>query len=55
MAASSGGYADIVKLLLDYRPDLNVKNHEGSTALSLAISNGHTDVGKAAARSIGAQ
>jgi ankyrin repeat protein len=46
MAASSGGYLDIVKLLLDYRPTLAAKNNEGSTALSLAISNNHPDVEK---------
>jgi ankyrin repeat protein len=46
-SASSGGHAKVVQLLLNVSPaavDVNVANHDGSTALYQACSSGHGTV-----------
>ncbi|MGB0064064.1 MAG: ankyrin repeat domain-containing protein, partial [Terracidiphilus sp.] len=44
MAASGGGFADIVKALLDHGAGVNDKSDDGTTALALATGNHHADV-----------
>jgi ankyrin repeat protein len=42
--ASAWGHADIVKVLLDAGADITFKDHEGMTALQLAVRGKHLDV-----------
>jgi len=42
--AASGGYKDIVQILLDHKADVNVKNDAEATPLSIAASAGKRDV-----------
>ena len=44
MAASGGGFADIVRTLLDHGANINDKSDDGTTALELATGNHHTEV-----------
>jgi ankyrin repeat protein len=44
MEASSGGYAEVVKLLLAKGADVNVKNSKGKTALVIAKDKGKTEI-----------
>jgi len=46
--ASSGGRLDIVRPLLDHKPeaDVNAQDEDGWTALHLAAYNGHEQVGR---------
>lgn len=46
MEAAIGGYAKVVKVLMEYYPNLDAKDKKGNTALSLAVQNGHIDVVK---------
>ena len=42
--APSGGYAEVVKLLLDKGADINVKNSKGETALVIAKDRGQKEI-----------
>jgi ankyrin repeat protein len=42
--ASKHGYTDIVKLLLEYRADVNRRDESGRTALHIAAENGHKEI-----------
>lgn len=44
MEASSGGYIDIVKLLLEHTADVNSQSQAGNTALIYACCGGYEDV-----------
>jgi hypothetical protein len=44
MAAAGGGFADIVKTLLDHGAGVIDKSHDGTTALKLATGSNHTGV-----------
>jgi hypothetical protein len=44
MAAASGGYVDIVKLLLAKGADVSAKDQQGRTALDIAEATGDTQV-----------
>lgn len=44
MEASSGGYIDIVKLLLEHSADVNSQSQAGNTALIYACCGGYEDV-----------
>ena len=45
--AASGGYSNIVKLLLDHKADVNIKNGDhGYTASDIASTKGHAEVVK---------
>ena len=44
MVASSKGYMDMVKMLLEEGAEIEAKNNDGQTALDLAEKNGHTKV-----------
>lgn len=46
MAASSGGYLDIVKLLLLHDADVNSQSATGNTALTYACAGGFVDIVK---------
>ena len=46
MEAASGGYADIVKLLIDHGANVNAKSSVGNTALTYACCGGYEDVVK---------
>ncbi|KAG5844228.1 hypothetical protein ANANG_G00160140 [Anguilla anguilla] len=46
MAAASGGYVDIVKLLLVHGADVNAQSSTGNTALTYACAGGFVDVVK---------
>ena len=46
ICASSYGRTEIVKLLLNYRADINIKDNNGNTAIIHASSNGHQAVVK---------
>ena len=46
MEAASGGYADIVKLLIDHGANVNAKSSAGNTALTYACCGGYEDVVK---------
>jgi len=44
--AAENGHADVVQLLLDFKADVDSKDHERRTPLSYAAENGHADVAK---------
>jgi ankyrin repeat protein len=44
MAAAGGGYADVVKTLLDHGANVNNKSDDGTTALKLALQFNHSDI-----------
>ncbi len=44
MEAASGGYADIVKLLIEHGANVNAKSSVGNTALTYACCGGYEDV-----------
>lgn len=46
MEAASGGYADIVKLLIEHGANVNAKSSVGNTALTYACCGGYEDVVK---------
>ena len=46
MEAASGGYSDIVKLLIDHGANVNAKSSVGNTALTYACCGGYEDVVK---------
>lgn len=46
MLASTKGYLDIVKILLENRADVSLMNSHGETALVQAVSNGHIEIVK---------
>ena len=44
MVAADEGHAEVVRLLIEVGADLNLLDHEGSSALSLARNSGHLDI-----------
>ncbi len=44
MEAASGGYSDIVKLLIDHGANVNAKSSVGNTALTYACCGGYEEV-----------
>ena len=44
MVASGKGHADVVRVLLAAKADVNAKNNDGVTALEFASGQGHADV-----------
>ena len=46
MNASENGRADVVRLLLAAKADVNAVDNDGETALMLALQNDHAEVAK---------
>jgi len=44
MLAAANGHTETVKLLLDRRANINVRDNEGKTALEWARERGHTEI-----------
>jgi tyrosine-protein kinase len=42
--AAKRGFFEVVKILMEYKPDLSLRDSKGSTALHLAARNGHHDI-----------
>lgn len=46
MAAAMGGHENVVRTLVEWEADLEVKDHNGHTAFMLALFDGQIEVGK---------
>ena len=44
MLASMNGHADVVKLLISYKADVNAKNRDGMSVLVAALNFDHPDI-----------
>lgn len=44
IVAAKGGYTGVVQLLIEYGPDVNVKDKDCLTPLALAAKDGHLEI-----------
>jgi ankyrin repeat-rich membrane spanning protein len=47
LVATRGNYVDLVRLLLDHKPNVNALDKDGGTALTIACKEGYTEIAQA--------